>query len=288
MHGRVMIDLFESELSQIDKEMALVQPSAIPRLFRRIPLEIFGTVLLDIPSRFPNMKAFFPSMASEEVQRNWTGAHGNNLLLQSTAFVKTLVSGYAEITGENIENAKMLDFGCGWGRIIRLLYKFTSFENIYAVDPWDESIKQCREHGIKANLALSEWVPRTLPFTCHFDLIYAFSVFTHLSEKTAHTALKTLRNYISNYGVLAITIRPKEYWYVHDKGTLASEMIRSHEEKGFAFTPHGHTPNDGDITYGDTSISMDYFYSHFPQWRIVCVDYNLIDPYQVILFVKPI
>lgn len=284
-----MIDLFESELSQIDKEMASVQPSAIPRLFRKIPLEIFGTVLLDIPSRFPNIKAFFPSMASEEVQRNWTGAHGNDLLLLSAAFVKTIVCGYTELSGKDIKNSKVLDFGCGWGRIIRLLYKFTSFENIYAVDPWDESIKQCREHGIKAELALSEWVPKTLPFTCRFDFIYSMSVFTHLSEKTAHTAMQTLRNYISEDGLLVITIRPKEYWYIHDKGAIATEMVRMHDEKGFAYTPHnGQTPIDGDITYGDTSISIEYFHSRFPQWKIVSVDYNLIDPYQVILFLKPI
>lgn len=269
-------------------KMSSFQPSDIPLIFRKIPLEIFGMMLLDIPSTFPNIKAFFPSMASDEVQINWTGAHGNDLLLQTAAFVKTLTGGYTGISGKNMDNAKVLDFGCGWGRIIRLLYKYTSFENIYAVDPWDESLKQCREHGVKAELALSEWVPRTLPFACQFDLIYAFSVFTHLSEKTTHDTLQTLRNYISADGLLVITIRPKEYWHVHDKGALAPEMIKTHEGKGFAFTPHARDPIDGDITYGDTSISLDYFYSHFPQWKILSIEYNLIDPYQVILFLKPV
>jgi hypothetical protein len=282
-----MIDLFDGDLRHIDAEMTSVLPSDVPRLFQKIPLDIFGELLLDISLKYPNIKAFFPSMASEQVQKNWTGAHGSTLLLQSTAFVKTLLYGYTEITGRTIENAKILDFGCGWGRIIRLLYKFTSFENIYAVDPWDESIKLCKENGLKAHLALSEWVPNILPFPCHYDLIYAFSVFTHLSEKTAHTALRTLRSYISEEGVLVITIRPKEYWYIHNEGTLASEMTRMHDEKGFAYTPHNRPPIENDITYGDTSISMNYFYSNFPQWKIACVDYNLIDPYQVILFLKP-
>ena len=43
-----------------------------------------------------------------------------------------------------------------------------------------------------------------------FDLIYAFSVFTHLSEKTAHIVLSTLRDHIADTGVLVLTIRPKE------------------------------------------------------------------------------
>ena len=115
-----------------------------------------------------------------------------------------------------------------------------------------------------------------------------FPHITDLSEKTAHTALRTLRSHISEQGLLMITIRPKEYWHIHNEGILASEMIGMHDEKGFAYTPHNLPPIENDITYGDTSIATDYFYSNFPQWRIVHVDYNLIDPYQVILFLKPV
>ncbi len=283
-----MITLFDKKLQEIDMKMASARPFEIPLLFKGIPLDIFGQLLLDIPPKLPNIKAFFPSMASEEVQKNWTGAYGDTLLTQSLAFIKVLISGYATITGKTLENAVILDYGCGWGRLIRLLYKFTSFENIFAVDPWDESIKQCKEHGIKANLALSDWVPQTLPFERQFDLIFAFSVFTHLSEKTMHVVLKTLRRYLADEGVLVITIRPKEYWYIHEAGILASEMIRMHEKDGFAFTPHNLPPVDGDITYGDASISTEYFQNHFPQWKIVAIDYSIVDPYQVILFLKPV
>jgi hypothetical protein len=61
-----------------------------------------------------------------------------------------------------------------------------------------------------------------------------------------------------------------------------------HDEKGFAFKPHNRTPIDGDITYGDTSMTLKYFEDNFPQWKIAAVECNDIDPYQVILFLKPI
>jgi ubiquinone/menaquinone biosynthesis C-methylase UbiE len=279
--------MFEEELIRIEAKMGSVQTSEVPRLFSRIPLDVFGKMLLDVPLQYPYIKAFFPSMASEEVQTLWTGAHGEVLLGQSLAFVKTMISGYAAITGKKIENASVLDFGCGWGRLIRPLYKFLPPESIYGVDPWDESIQECEKHNIKVNLALSDWVPRSLPFERQFDLIFAFSVFTHLSEKTANIVFQTLRKYVLEDGLLVITIRPKEYWYIHDQGVLAPQMIKMHEEKGYAFTPHNLAPIDGDITYGDTSMSLTYFEDHFPQWKVEAVECNDVDSHKVILFLKP-
>lgn len=282
-----MISLFDDKLRDIDHKMATILPREIPNLFDEIPLDIFGQLLLDVPAEYQNMKAYFPSMSSEASQRHWTGDCGVSLLNQSVMFIKSLVHGYARITGKSLENEIILDYGCGWGRLIRLLYKYVYYENIFAVDPWDQSIDECRKHGIKANLAISEWVPKILPFKKRFDLIFSFSVFTHLSEKTTRIILDTLRNYISDDGVLVITIRPKEYWQVHNDREIISEMIKLHDEKGFAFSPLDLPPIDGDITYGDTSISLKYLYDNFPQWELAFIEYSNIDPYQVILFLKP-
>lgn len=281
------ITLFDEELGAIDGRIATVSPNEVPRLFRDIPLDAFGCLLLDVPQEFPNLRAFFPSMVPDDVQANWTGDHGITLLHLSLAFVKTLVLGYEAISGRAIEDATVLDYGCGWGRLIRLLYRYVAHEQLYAVDPWDTSIELCREHGVKAHLALSEYVPRSLPFARRFDLIYAFSVFTHLSEKTTHVVLSTLRDHIADTGVLVLTIRPKEYWHLHSPGAVAAAMIEAHDQTGFAFIPHDRLPIDGDITYGDTSISLGYFGAHFPRWKLARVDYNLIDGYQVILFFQP-
>ena len=282
-----MWTMFEEELKKINAAMGSDASPDIPTLFRRIPLDEFGKLLLNIPDKYPHMKSFFPSMATREVQRNWTGAEGQVLLNQSLIFVQTMISGYAAITGKKIRNARILDYGCGWGRLIRPLYKYIPAELIFGVDPWDESIKECERHGLLANLALSDWVPQSLPFDTHFDLIYAFSVFTHLSEKTAYVVLRTLRKNITEDGLLVITIRPKEYWNIHDQGALAPQMIEMHDKKGFAFTPHNRVPIDGDITYGDTSMSLAYFENHYPQWKIQSVECNSIDSHQVILFLIP-
>jgi len=175
-----MLSIFEEELAKIDEEVGATKSPDIPRLFRGVPLDEFGKLLLDIPSQYPHLKAYFPSMASEEVQKSLTGAHGETLLNLSLIFIKTMIYGYSALTGKSIEHAMILDYGCGWGRHIRLLYKLVPINNIYGVDPWDESINICKQNGIKGNLARSEYVPLALPFQQQFDLIYAFSVFTHL------------------------------------------------------------------------------------------------------------
>lgn len=284
-----MLTIFEEELKKIDAIMKNVHSSDMHQLFKNIPLETFGKLLLDIPSQYPNIKAFFPSMASEQTQNHWTGSNGDVLLNQSVVFVKTIIAGFASLSGKKISNASILDFGCGWGRLIRLLYKFTSIENIYGVDPFEDSIKECVKHNVKANLALSDYVPKSLPFEKKFDLIFAFSVFTHLSEKTAAIVLQTLRNYIDEDGLLVITTRPKEYWNIHDNGSLVSIMNKTHMEKGFAFVPHNRPPVDGDITFGDTSISLEYIDEHYSkEWKTVLVECNSMDPYQIIIFLKPV
>ena len=129
---------------------------------------------------------------------------------------------------------------------------------------------------MKAHLALSEEVLTTLPFDREFDLIYAFSVFTHLSEKTAHAALNTLRRYIAGDGVLVITIRPKQYWHAHGH-TVAEQMMAKHDHSGLAFLPHNRMPIDGDITFGDTSMSVEYIKTNFSPWRLLSQTCNTID-----------
>lgn len=281
--------MFEKEFRRIDNIMISDPLPKIPYLFNRVPLDDFGSLLLNIPLQYPNIKAFFPSMVSEQAQKNWTGSHGEDLLALSLAFIRTMISGYSAITGNKIGNAKILDFGCGWGRLIRLLYKFVPTDNIYGVDPWNESILLCQQHKVRGNIALSDWVPTSLPFEVKFDLMFAFSVFTHLSEKTTQIVLSTLRDYISDDAVLLITIRPKEFWNFLSQGEHSRSMIKTHDEKGFAFIPQkNRVPVNGDVTFGNTSMSLAYIENNFPHWSIEAVECNAANKYQVLVFLKPV
>jgi hypothetical protein len=119
--------------------------------------------------------------------------------------------------------------------------------------------------------------------------MYAFSVFTHLSERATLSALRTLRKYVSPDGVLVITIRPVEYWAV-DKAFTEDQrqaLKRQHEETGFAFHPHRRDAVDGDITYGDTSLTIEWLSAKAPEWSVQRMDRSLEDPLQVYVFLTP-
>ena len=268
----------------------MIRRNAITGL-RQLSLDDFGLVLLSMPdSKYPKLSRLLPIMASDEVQRNWTGNHGVTLLKQTTAFVRALSYNYVRVTGRYLDGATVLDFGCGYGRIAQLFYYFTDEEKIFGVDPWDRSIELCREAGLSMNFALSDYLPTFLPVgATKFDLVYAFSVFTHLSHRAMTTSLDTIRKYMANDGLLAITIRPVEYWE-HDPLTSPKQkdaLAFRHREEGFAFNPHNREPIDGDVTYGDSSMSLDWIAATFPEWTIKATDRCVMDPLQQYVFMVP-
>lgn len=282
-----MLELFAKELSRIDRRLAAEPDLSLPDAMRTVPLEVFGELLLGPPPHLPALAARLPSMATKEVQRNWTGNHGPALMHQSVAFVRTLLGLWGRHSGRRLDEASILDFGCGWGRLLRLLMHAVPASSLHGVDSWDESIRLCRESGLSCPLAVSDEVPASIPFPGPFDLIFSFSVFTHLSELTARTVLATLRRSIRQDGLLCLTIRPVEYW-LERGGAECKALAARHREAGFAFVPHGRPKVDGgDISYGDTSLTIEYLERLAPDWRISQVEWTGHDPLQVIVALVP-
>jgi SAM-dependent methyltransferase len=100
----------------------------------------------------------------------------------------------------------ILDFGCGCGRVIRY---------------WKD-LKNTRVHGTDYNPLLVEWCSKNLPFAQFdqnelapplkyaddsFDLIYALSVFTHLSEDLHGQWVNELYRVLKPGGTLFLSIR---------------------------------------------------------------------------------
>jgi SAM-dependent methyltransferase len=289
----IEIEIVNQELYRI--ENSIKDSTSRDELFEQLRcylgLDDFGKLLWSIPNTaYPKISKILPKMATDEIQLSWTGSSGTKLLKQTTTFVRSVAYNFCKFSGDTLNNKLILDFGCGYGRIARLMYYFANSENLFGVVPWDRSIEICHSDGLEKNFFLSDYLPVNLPTgNKKFSLIYAFSVFTHLSKHTAITAIETLLQHLESSGVLVITIRPVEYWNL-DKNArqlgVVDQQISLHQENGFSFLPHSQSAVDGDITYGDTSMSLNWIKETFPRVSIVGIDRSLDDPMQVYVFLQ--
>lgn len=248
----------------------------------------FGLVLAMMPlAGWPRISAALPPMATEEVTRRWTGAAPVAAMTQGMAFVRACAERHATLTGQPLTGRRVLDFGCGYGRFIRLFWFFSG--DVWGVDAWQRSVDQCIAAGLGEKVGLSDVVPAALPVPGQFDLLTAFSVFTHLSAGTAAASLAALRGVARDGAMLALTIRPFEWWdYAARHGMYpgddtVAELKACHIRDGFAFVPQG-----ADGTYGDTSMTPEYLESIAPGWQVWSVDRNPDDSLQRYVFLRAV
>jgi SAM-dependent methyltransferase len=259
---------------------------------RKLSLSDFGELIFSMPNEeYPRISAALPAMASDETQRAWTGSSGLTLLSQTIDFVRSVAYNYTLHTGKTLTNTQILDYGCGYGRIARLMYYFTSVQNVVGVDPWDRSIAKCHEAGMIDNFLKSESLPATLPVgDRRFDLSFAFSVFTHLSERANKVCLKAMADYTKDDGLIVITIRAFEHWRNYTKVSEAGQLDRlesDHKKNGFAYFPYENGPLvNGEVIYGETTLTVGWLELEHTELEVVGIDRSLSDPTQIYVFLK--
>jgi SAM-dependent methyltransferase len=259
-------------------------------LLRRLPLKAFAEALLDMPDpRLPALSQLLPEMASAQTQQAFTGSHGSTLLVESVAFVKAVIAAWERFGNSPLARAKILDYGCGYGRLLRLFLHAADPANLLACDPWDKAIDLCRQARIPCDLQVTSYLPDRLPYPDQFfHLAYAFSVFTHTSERATLQALQAIHRTMQPGGMLAATIRPVHYWAIHQSmpPEERAALEAAHGDLGFAFKPHRRAPVDGDITYGDTSMSVETLARLGPGWSVLHEEILPESPFQRIVYLR--
>jgi SAM-dependent methyltransferase len=108
----------------------------------------------------------------------------------------------------DVEN--LLDFGCGCGRVLRHLRNYESIK-LHGTDCNPAAIRWCDEHLNFAEFSSNALEPPLRYRTHSFDLLYAFSVFTHLTEPLQNAWLKELRRVVKPGGLLILTVGGDRY-----------------------------------------------------------------------------
>lgn len=158
-------------------------------------------------------EASVPEFPDPVIQRNTTGAAGSAGLPEVWQFYLDARSGLETVRGRPPGSQdKMLDFGCGWGRITRLFMRDIPIENLYGIDVNPDLVAECESKFGNGNFSVNAPFPPTKFADNSFDLIVGFSVYSHLSEDACRTWMTEFARICAPDGIIALTTRGREFF----------------------------------------------------------------------------
>lgn len=124
----------------------------------------------------------FPGFPADALQAQFVGSSNEAAMREGFEFYRIL-KGYSASLGKPFNNTtKVLDFGCGWGRYLRIFKKDIAEGNLFGVDIDPTILEECRINQVPGNLSRI-FPDGKLPYPdAFFDCVMAYSVFTHLPE----------------------------------------------------------------------------------------------------------
>ena len=186
------------------------------------------------------------------------------------------------------EKTTLLDFACGYGRHARFYMKDIYPGNLYGSDVMSDFIEICRSTFSLNNVCdvqfdLNNPFPPLKHNSEKFDIIIAYSLFSHLSEDAHFAWLKEYYRVLKPAGLVFLTIRQQAFLnslsnslaYCEDlnKGymrklqeTLGSATVQKRFDNGeYIFTPTGGGRDLTNDFYGDTVIPTEYIHNKWSE-----------------------
>lgn len=159
----------------------------------------------------PEVRALLPAMPDPQTQLNFTGRSGHAALADAFSIYQ-LITKLSHQYSRDVHDARaILDFGCGWGRIIRFFLRDLDETKIFGVDCYEEMIQMCQALNLRANFQTVNPMP-PLNFSDEtFDLIYLYSVFSHLSEDAHLAWIQEFKRILRPGGILIASTRPRSF-----------------------------------------------------------------------------
>lgn len=153
-----------------------------------------------------------PDFPSAELQRNTTGLDGEAAIRQAHAFYENVQDALLKAGRPLTADVQVLDFGFGWGRISRVFMHDVPLQNIHGIDVDPEFVGLTRQFFQSDQFELCPAFPPTTYPDGKFELIYAYSVFSHLSEKACHEWMHEFRRILRPGGLVAFTTRHDSFF----------------------------------------------------------------------------
>lgn len=243
----------------------------------------------------------FPLFPSDTIQKDMVGTSGVATIAEMGGFYKALVDAISKLSWNFGDSTRVLDFGCGFGRLTRFFLKDVNYGNLYGIDTVPQFLHMCQALFPAACMPTNNFI-RTKPLpptdfeSQSFDLISAFSVFSHLSEKAAGLWINEFARLLRPGGLVAITVRQRSYLdYCHSLGNM-NDLDQYQEIQANAFgrndglyniyengepiwNPSGGGDDLSAEFYGDIVIPEKYIMKNWTKYFIVREMYD--DPSKI-------
>ncbi len=228
------------------------------------------------------LRNLLPGLADEITQKEFTGDTGDRTLWEGFYFYRLFKENFEKYKG-NISTAKVLDFGCGWGRIIRYFIKDMPASNLWGCDPTSEMITLCKEQNKWANFELINPDPPSSFPDDTFDMIYSFSVFSHLSEEFHFKVLQEIKRILKPGGIYMTTTRNRDFVSGCKAFIDIPKSLSIYDAGSYCH----HNYNDTKWPYwGETAISKQYVLDRWTN-EFTSLDYIYDNIQNLIIVQKP-
>lgn len=142
-----------------------------------------------------------PGFPPPGVQERFVGRSGAAALEEVRPFVD-LIDRYVDVN----EGTVAIDFGAGWGRIARFFQdRIGDGNNFHLMDVDPEALEWCRTCRVVGNRQQIDPNGKLPLESGSVSLVYAYSVFSHLSERSAIHWLEEFKRAIKPDGILVFT-----------------------------------------------------------------------------------
>jgi SAM-dependent methyltransferase len=172
-----------------------------------------------------------PRFPSVEMQQNTTGLSAEAALRQAHAFYTDVERETRKLGRPLDAQTRVLDFGFGWGRISRTFMEKISIHNLHGVDVDPSFAEMTRELFDSDRFDVCAPFPPTKFEDGSFDLIIAYSVFSHLSERACADWMQEFARLLKPGGVVAWTTRHDSFFdfcrWARDQGAAASGYVQA-------------------------------------------------------------
>ena len=145
-----------------------------------------------------------------EFQNRFSGSSMRDAFLFGAAFCNILVDAIKDLEGETLETKmaagwQLLDFGCGWGRVTRLLALKYGQKGLFGLDVNQAALATAAAAMPKATFALLENDPPSPLREGLIDLAISVSVFSHLNERYQESWAADIARMVAPSGLAFVT-----------------------------------------------------------------------------------